>query len=84
MSSTYICAVCVTEMTITEVRLSKKMTPQTIMPCCGPLGRTIVKAECPRCFGSLHTRLRLSSGLTWKWDSSLKTIRPQSTQFHVD
>ena len=34
--------------------------------------------------GRLKTRLRLSSGHSLKWDSSLKTIRPQSALFPVD
>ncbi|GFX61101.1 hypothetical protein TNCV_4564971 [Trichonephila clavipes] len=31
-----------------------------------------------------QTCLRMSSGNSWKRDSLLRTIRPQSAQFHVD
>ncbi|GFU57726.1 hypothetical protein TNCV_3638771 [Trichonephila clavipes] len=58
---------------------SKEMAPQTITPYCGHVGRAKLKAESARCPGRLQTRLRLSSGHSWKRNSSINIIRPQST-----
>ncbi|GFX34384.1 hypothetical protein TNCV_3227291 [Trichonephila clavipes] len=80
MSLTYRCAISGTKV----VRLSKEMVFLTITSCCEPVCYAIVRAVSQRGLGCLQTCLRLSSGLCWKWDSSLKTIRSQSVQFHVD
>ncbi|GFW32874.1 hypothetical protein TNCV_1774411 [Trichonephila clavipes] len=68
MSSTYRCAVIGTLMTTKGARLSKEMASQTINPGLRPVWRAIVKAESARCPGSLLTRLRRSSGHSWKRD----------------
>ncbi|GFX73701.1 hypothetical protein TNCV_4290171 [Trichonephila clavipes] len=66
-------------MTTKGVCQSKEMTPLTITTGCEPVWRVIVKAGSARCSGGLQTRLRLSSGHSWKRDTALNTIRPQST-----
>ncbi|GFT13098.1 hypothetical protein TNCV_431921 [Trichonephila clavipes] len=58
------------------VRLSKEMTPLSITPDYVPVWSAVVKAGSARCPGCLQTRLRLSSGHSRKWDSSLNTICP--------
>ena len=84
MLSTYRCAVRVSGMTTKGVWLSKDMTFQTITSCYVPVWHVIVRAGSLHCLGRLQARLRLSLRHSWKRDSLLKTIRPQSGQILID
>ncbi|GFT00682.1 hypothetical protein TNCV_3113941 [Trichonephila clavipes] len=85
MSSTYFCAVSVTEMDIGGVRLSKEMTPQTTTVCCGSVWRAIVRNRISLLpWTSPNTyvvvlRTQLVRGLLTKDYTS-----PVSAVFHVD
>ncbi|GFX18680.1 hypothetical protein TNCV_3311411 [Trichonephila clavipes] len=77
-------AVSVPPMTTKGVRLSKEMAPQTKTPEFAPGWRAIGKAGSARCPGLLHTYIPYVSGHSWKRDSSLNTICPQSAWFQHD
>ena len=84
ISSSWNCAVTVPEMIIRRIRLLKAMITLILPPYCGSVWLATVRARFSHCPGHLQTRLTLSSGHSWKQGSSLKTIRPQSGQFHID
>ncbi|GFW43043.1 hypothetical protein TNCV_1474391 [Trichonephila clavipes] len=73
------------EVTAKRFQLSKKMTPQTIAHCCGPVRHCDNQSRIPKLplmspdTSVVVVRSQLETG-----DSSLKTICPQSAQFHRD
>ncbi|GFW21119.1 transposable element Tcb1 transposase [Trichonephila clavipes] len=79
-SSTYCYTVTLPEMTSKEVQLSEEIAPEAATHYIIAIIRTR-SSQCPE---DNQICLQWSLGHSWKYDSLLRNICPQSVQFHVD